>query len=76
MARTIKAKPVEKHESIYDLILAHAIYARNSHSVTLLYETYGEAKMAWRLGAISKDDFYKLNNEIIVYYNTHGSEFR
>ena len=43
-----------------------AKYALNSHSRDLVYETYGAAKMAYKLGAITKDQFYWLNDTLVV----------
>lgn len=44
-----------------------AKYALNSHSRNLVYETYGAAKMAWELGAITKPQFYLLNDMLVVH---------
>lgn len=44
-----------------------AKYALNSHSRNLVYETYGAAKMAWELGAITKPQFYLLNDLLVVH---------
>ena len=44
-----------------------AKYALNSHSRNLVYETYGAAKMAWHLGAITKPQFYLLNDMLVVH---------
>lgn len=44
-----------------------AKYALNSHSRNLVYETYGAAKMAWQLGAITKPQFYLLNDMLVVH---------
>ncbi len=41
-------------------------YALNSKSLTLAYEAYGAAKMARKLGAITKDQFFELNDMVIV----------
>ena len=75
MGKVIKPQPVTRSLSVFDQIMGHAKYAQASHSTDLIYEAYGEAKMAWQLGAITKDQFYALNNELIVYYNRHGSQF-
>ena len=44
-----------------------AKYALNSHSRDLVCETYGAAKMAWELGAITKPQFYLLNEMLVVH---------
>lgn len=44
-----------------------AKYALNSHSRNLVYEAYGAAKMAWELGAITKPQFYLLNDMLVVH---------
>ncbi len=44
-----------------------AKYALNSHSRNLVYQTYGAAKMAWELGAITKPQFYLLNDMLVVH---------
>lgn len=42
-----------------------AQYVLNSHNRDLVYETYGAAKMAYELGAISHDEFYELNAMLV-----------
>ena len=37
------------------------------HSRNLVYETYGAAKMAWKLGAITKPQFCLLNDLLVVH---------
>ena len=44
-----------------------AKYALNSHSRNLVYETYGAAKMARELGAITKPQFDLLNEMLVVH---------
>ena len=43
-----------------------AKYALNSHSRNLVYQTYGAAKMARELGAITKPQFDLLNAMLVV----------
>ena len=52
----------------FKYLLKEAAYALNSHSRDLVYETYGMAKMAYNLDAITKDQFYSLNDMLV----THG----
>lgn len=40
-------------------------YAMNSRNLLLMYEAYGAAKMARELGAISKDEFFELNEKLV-----------
>lgn len=44
-----------------------AKYALNSHSRNLVYQTYGAAKMAFELDAITKPQFYLLNEMLVVH---------
>lgn len=41
-------------------------YALRSHSRNLMYQTYGAAKMAYELGAITKPQFLRLNEILVV----------
>lgn len=43
-----------------------ARYALNSHSRDLVYQTYGAARMAWQLDAITKLQFNRLNEMLVV----------
>lgn len=43
-----------------------AKYALKSHSRDLVYQTYGAAMMAYNLGAINRDQFYLLNDALVV----------
>lgn len=43
-----------------------AKYALKSHSRDLVYQTYGAAKMAYKLGAITKDQFRWINDTLVV----------
>ena len=43
-----------------------AKYALNSHSRDLVHETYGAAKMARYLDAITKPQFDRLNDMLVV----------
>lgn len=44
-----------------------AKYALNSHSRNLVYQTFGAAKMAFELDAITKPQFYLLNDMLVVH---------
>lgn len=52
--------------TIYDDLLRQADYALNSHSRDLVYETYGAARMARRLRAITDIEFDELNDKLIT----------
>lgn len=53
--------------AIFARLEQNAKYALTSHSRNLVYETYGAAKMAWELGAITKPQFYLLNDMLVVH---------
>lgn len=48
-------------------IKRNAEYALRSHSKNLLYGAYGAAQMAYKLNAITKDEFYELNDLIVCH---------
>lgn len=49
----------------YNTLLKATKYALTSHSKDLVFETYGMAKMAFKLGAITKEQFFELNDMLI-----------
>lgn len=51
--------------TVYERLLKDARYALNSLSRDLVYETYGAAKMARNLEAITHDEFMTLNDLLI-----------
>ncbi len=53
--------------TIYEKLLKSAKYALKSHSRDLVYETFGAAKMAFNLKAITKSEFYELNDMLVVH---------
>ena len=53
---------------IFGSLEREAKYALNSHSRDLVYKTYGAAAMARTLGAITHDQFMRLNDMLV----THG----
>ena len=55
---------MEKTE-VYKELIKHAKYALASKSRDLVYKTYGEACMAFKLDAISKDEYYELNTILV-----------
>lgn len=51
--------------TVYERLLKDARYALNSLSRDLVYETFGAAKMARNLEAITHDEFMTLNDLLI-----------
>lgn len=51
--------------NIFEELLKKAEYALNSKSLVLVYRTYGEARMARQLGAISDNEYSELNEMLI-----------
>lgn len=52
--------------SIFNQLKKEIEYALNSKSLTLAYQAYGAAKMAFRLETITKEQFFELNDKVIV----------
>lgn len=52
--------------TLFSLLEREAKYALNSHSRDLVYQTYGAAKMARELDAITKPQFARLNEMLVV----------
>lgn len=50
---------------IYEDLLKEANYALSSKNLCLVHEVYGQAKMARKMGAISKEQFYELNDILV-----------
>ena len=61
-----------KQENIMEQLIKEAEYAQRSESRDLLLETWGKAKMAGQLNAISFEGFMKINHMTIYYINTHA----
>ena len=53
-----------------------ALYAQQSYSEELLHDVYGQAKMARRLGAITKKEFMELNYMTVYFMNTDNEYIR
>lgn len=53
--------------AIFARLEREAKCALNSHSRDLVYQTYGAAKMARELGAITKPQFDLLNDMLVVH---------
>lgn len=54
------------NNEIYTKLKKDAQYALNSEILTLAYEVYGEAKMALLLNAITKEQFFELNDMVVT----------
>jgi len=61
-------------ENIMGQLIKEAEYAQRSCSRDLLLETWGKAKMARQLNAISFEEFMKINHMTIYYINTHAKD--
>lgn len=66
----------QKDETIMEQLVRDTQYAQRSLSRELLMETYGKAKMARQLKAISFIEFMKINNLTVYFINTHARELR
>ncbi len=52
-------------KAIWEDLQQQANYARASRNRDLMYETYGAAKMARKMCAISKEQFMELNDKLV-----------
>jgi len=50
---------------VYENLMADIEYARKSFNMNLLYEAHGAIKMAYQLGAITKEEYLQLCHEAI-----------
>lgn len=53
-------------KAIWDDLQRQAEYARASRSRELMYETYGAAKMARKMCAITEEQFMVLNKKLVT----------
>lgn len=51
---------------VYNELIKRAKYALASKSRDLVHQTYGEACMAFKLGAINKEEYCELNTMLIA----------
>ena len=65
-----------KENTILEQLRREALYAQRSFSTELLYETYGEAKMARQLGAITQPEFMEINHMTVYFMNTDKEYIR
>lgn len=56
---------MQNGETMAEYLLRNATYAINSKSKHLVYQVYGEASMAYRLKALTWEEFSKLNTLLI-----------
>ena len=52
-------------KTVYESLVKNADYALANLSRDLVYEVYGMAQMAYKLGGITKNEFYALNDKLI-----------
>lgn len=57
---------ITMNEDIYKELIRKANYALNSKSLVLTYQIYGEACMAMQLEAITKEQYFELNEILVV----------
>lgn len=57
---------MEMDNSVFNALKYQAEYYLNSRSLTGVYETYGGARMAFNLGAISWQQFQQLNKMLVT----------
>lgn len=50
---------------MFEKLMIEAKYAKASRSLLLMYEAYGATKMAVELGAISREQFWTLNDMLV-----------
>lgn len=61
-------------ETVMEQLLREAEYGQRSRSRDLLIETYGKAKMAFQLAAITNDEFMRINHMTTYFINTHTQQ--
>ena len=52
-------------DNIYGALVTTALYALNSKSRDLVFEAYGQVKMAQRLEAITQSEFMELSRMLV-----------
>ena len=55
---------------VLEYLKKQALYAQRSFSRDLLFECYGQAKMALTLEAITYSEFMEINRLTVVFMNT------
>lgn len=60
--------------TIMEQLLRESEYGQRSLSRDLLVETYGKAKMAFQLEAITYDEFIRINQMTTYFINTHTQQ--
>lgn len=60
--------------TVMEQLLREAEYGQGVLSRDLLVETYGKAKMAFQLEAITHDEFMKINHMTTYFINTHTQQ--
>lgn len=59
---------------IMEQLIRETEYGQKSLSRDLLIETYGKAKMAFQLEAITYDEFMQINHMTTYFINTHTQQ--
>lgn len=67
---------VEVIKGLYEELVKEVDYNSKSHNVNLMYETLGKADMAYRLGAINKNEYLKLSGVLICRNHLNNGEWR
>lgn len=57
----------------YGYLIEETKFAINSNNRDLVYKTYGKAEMARTLGAITYEQFWKINDVLIRCYLNGGA---
>ncbi len=53
------------NSNAYAYLKSRTEYAMREHDRELMYQTYGEVRMAYSLGAISDVQFYEFNTKLV-----------
>ena len=68
--------PCTDRGTVMEQMRREALYAQRSYAEDLLHDVYGQAKMARRLGAITKEEFLELNYMTVCFMNTDQEYIR
>ncbi|MDE6908748.1 MAG: hypothetical protein K2P21_11445 [Lachnospiraceae bacterium] len=65
-----------KENTISEQLKREALYAQRSFSTELLYQTYGKARMARQLNALTQSEFMEINHMTVNFMNTDREYIR
>lgn len=65
-----------KENKILEQLKREALYAQRSFSTELLYQTYGKARMARQLNALTQSEFMEINYMTVNFMNTDREYIR